>query len=104
MFLPDRVWRLALTATEKPPEFQLHRLPPTNPLLRGKRWKEYHEVLGNPLRTLPARSWAAVVEEKAPDMIHVLSFPYNGETPPVSMTARHPPTPSWLADYLRRLC
>lgn len=29
------------------------------------------------------QSWKYVKEEKAPDMIHVLQFPYNGEPPRV---------------------
>ncbi|KAF9013126.1 Oxidoreductase, molybdopterin-binding domain-containing protein [Cyathus striatus] len=51
-----------------PPEFQLVPLPKTNPVLIGERWKQYHEALG-----------IGYIEEK-PDMIHLLDFPYNGET------------------------
>lgn len=65
----------------QPPEFQLVPLPTTNPVLHGARWEQYHAALGSPLRSIPARSWATVIEEKAADMIHLLDFPYNGETP-----------------------
>lgn len=53
-------------------------LPKTNPILVGYRWKEYHEALG--LRSVVDASWATVLREK-PGMIHLLDFPYNGETP-----------------------
>jgi sulfite oxidase len=59
-------------------EFQLVPLPNTNPIIIGRRWKEYHEALG--LRDIVDFSWETVQKEK-PDMIHVLDFPYNGETP-----------------------
>ncbi|KAH9936496.1 sulfite oxidase mitochondrial precursor [Fomitopsis serialis] len=60
------------------PEFQLEPLPKTNPVLIGYRWKEYHEALG--LQRIVDFSWETVQKEK-PDMIHLLDFPYNGETP-----------------------
>lgn len=41
------------------------------------RWKEYHEALG--LRYIVDFSWETVQKEK-PDLIHLLDFPYNGET------------------------
>ncbi|KAF5340084.1 hypothetical protein D9758_013143 [Tetrapyrgos nigripes] len=59
------------------PEFQFVPLPDTNPVLIGHRWKEYHEVLG--LKGIVDFSWETVQKEK-PDMIHLLDFPYNGET------------------------
>ncbi|KAJ7364918.1 sulfite oxidase mitochondrial precursor [Mycena albidolilacea] len=59
------------------PEFQLVPLPKTNPILIGHRWKEYHEALG--LKSVVDFSWKTVLEEK-PDLLHVLDFPYNGET------------------------
>ncbi|KAK0613242.1 Oxidoreductase, molybdopterin-binding domain-containing protein [Immersiella caudata] len=62
-----------------PPEFQLTPLPSTNPILTGERWKQYHSALG--LDHIPRDSWSTVLAEKAPDMIHVLQFPYNGEAP-----------------------
>ncbi|KAL9096663.1 MAG: hypothetical protein Q9165_001151 [Trypethelium subeluteriae] len=65
----------------KPPEFQLAPLPSSNPILGGNRWKEYHLALGAPLRDIPDISWDYVLKEKAPDMLHVLQFPYNGEPP-----------------------
>ena len=59
------------------PEFQFVPLPNTNPVLIGHRWKEYHEVLG--LKGIVDSSWETVQREK-PDLIHLLDFPYNGET------------------------
>lgn len=60
------------------PEFQIDPLPKTNPVLIGHRWKQYHEALG--LKRIVDFSWETVLREK-PDMIHLLDFPYNGETP-----------------------
>ena len=60
-------------------EFQDGPLPKTNPILVGHRWKEYHEALG--LRSIVDYSWDMVQKEKH-DMLHVLDFPYNGETLP----------------------
>ncbi|CDO69882.1 hypothetical protein BN946_scf184884.g41 [Trametes cinnabarina] len=60
------------------PEFQFVPLPKTNPVLIGYRWKEYHEALG--LKNIVDFSWETVLKEK-PGMIHLLDFPYNGETP-----------------------
>ncbi|KAK4161063.1 Oxidoreductase, molybdopterin-binding domain-containing protein [Cladorrhinum sp. PSN259] len=62
-----------------PPEFQLKPLPDTNPILTGERFKQYHQATG--LGHIPDISWQYVLQEKAPDMIHVLQFPYNGEPP-----------------------
>jgi len=64
-----------------PPEFQLVPLPNTNPILEGVRWKQYHYAMGGTLKEVPDISWKYVQKEKAPDMIHVLQFPYNGEPP-----------------------
>ncbi|KAL1304367.1 hypothetical protein AAFC00_003370 [Neodothiora populina] len=64
-----------------PPEFQLVPLPDTNPILEGVRWKQYHYAMGSSLKSIPDISWEYVQKEKAPDMIHVLQFPYNGEPP-----------------------
>ena len=58
-------------------EFQQDPLPKTNPILIGHRWKEYHEALG--LKSIVDFSWDMVQAEKE-DMLHVLDFPYNGET------------------------
>jgi hypothetical protein len=58
-------------------EFQLAPLPTTNPVLIGHRWKEYHEALG--LKYIVDFSWEMVQKEKS-DMVHLLDFPYNGET------------------------
>ncbi|KAF9449119.1 molybdopterin binding oxidoreductase [Macrolepiota fuliginosa MF-IS2] len=59
------------------PEFQFVPLPKTNPILIGHRWKEYHQALG--IGSIVDYSWEVVQKEK-PDLIHVLDFPYNGET------------------------
>ncbi|KAF8828731.1 hypothetical protein HHX47_DHR3000359 [Lentinula edodes] len=59
------------------PEFQFVPLPTTNPVLIGHRWKEYHDVLG--LKSIVDFSWETVQREK-PDLLHLLDFPYNGET------------------------
>jgi len=64
-----------------PPEYQFAPIPETNPRLEGVRWKQYHYALGDSLKSMPAESWMWVQKEKAPDMIHVLEFPYNGEPP-----------------------
>ncbi|KAK8097660.1 uncharacterized protein PG998_013146 [Apiospora kogelbergensis] len=64
-----------------PPEFQLQPLPKSNPILTGERWKQYHYAMGPNLEKLPDISWDYVKKEKSEDMIHVLQFPYNGETP-----------------------
>lgn len=68
-----------LIAVRGSAEFQFVPLPKTNPILIGHRWKEYHEALG--LKNIVDFSWKMVQEEKA-DMLHVLDFPYNGETRP----------------------
>ena len=58
-------------------------LPKTNPVLEGVRWKQWHKAVGGPLYHVPEVSWLRVVEEKHPEMIHLLEFPYNGEPPKV---------------------
>ncbi|KAK4676002.1 hypothetical protein QC764_508150 [Podospora pseudoanserina] len=63
----------------EPPEFQLNPLPTTNPVLTGERWKQYHSALG--LAHIFHHSWETVLQEKSPDMTHILQFPYNGEPP-----------------------
>jgi sulfite oxidase len=76
----------AILASHKfppPPEFQLGPIPDTNPVLEGVRWKMWHRAIGGPLRSVPEESWMRVVEEKHPDMLHLLQFPYNGEPPKV---------------------
>ncbi|KAI0477144.1 sulfite oxidase [Xylariaceae sp. FL0804] len=64
-----------------PPEFQLEPIPGTNPVLEGVRWKMWHRAIGGRLANVPEESWAIVKEEKSPDMLHLLEFPYNGEPP-----------------------
>ncbi|KAF8061663.1 Oxidoreductase, molybdopterin-binding domain-containing protein [Lyophyllum atratum] len=60
-----------------PPEFQFVPLPNRNPILIGDRWRQYHRALG--IESLVDYSWEVVQKEK-PDLIHILDFPYNGET------------------------
>jgi sulfite oxidase len=60
-----------------PPEFQFAPLPDTNPVIDSPRWKEYHDALG--IGYIVDHSWDVVQKEK-PDIIHLLKFPYNGET------------------------
>jgi len=76
----------AILASHKfppPPEFQLAPVPDTNPVLEGVRWKMWHRAVGGALKSIPEQSWTTVIEEKHPDMLHLLQFPYNGEPPKV---------------------
>ena len=66
-----------------PPEFQLGPIPDTNPVLQGERWVMWHKAVGGALTSIPEESWSTVIEEKHPDMLHLLRFPYNGEPPKV---------------------
>ena len=68
-----------------PPEFQLGPIPDTNPVLQGERWMMWHKAVGGALTRMPEESWARVIEEKHPDMLHLLRFPYNGEPPKVAL-------------------
>jgi len=67
-----------------PPEYQYGNLPQTNPVLEGVRWKMWHKAVGGPMSSYPEESWLRVTQEKHPDMLHLLEFPYNGEPPKVS--------------------
>ncbi|KAJ3556959.1 hypothetical protein NPX13_g10025 [Xylaria arbuscula] len=78
-----------------PPEFQLEPIPGTNPVLEGVRWKQWHRAVGGRLKNVPEESWAIVVEEKDPNMLHLLQFPYNGE-PPKRLVTAHEVTPNPL--------
>ncbi|KAI1610983.1 sulfite oxidase [Exophiala viscosa] len=78
-----------------PPEFQLGPIPDTNPVLEGIRWKLWHKAIGGPLTAVPEESWLRVIQEKHPDMLHLLQFPYNGEPPKRLVTAK-PLTPNSL--------
>ena len=71
-----------------PPEFQLAPVPSTNPVLQGERWVMWHKAVGGALTNIPEESWSRVIEEKHPDMLHLLRFPYNGEPPKVASS--HP--------------
>ena len=66
-----------------PPEFQLAPVPLTNPVLDGERWVMWHKAVGGALTKVPEESWSKVIDEKHPDMLHLLKFPYNGEPPKV---------------------
>ncbi|KAL7622677.1 hypothetical protein AAE478_008191 [Parahypoxylon ruwenzoriense] len=52
------------------------------------RWKLWHRAIGGRLAVVPEESWAIVLKEKSPDMLHLLQFPYNGEPPKKLITAR----------------
>jgi len=43
----------------------------------------WHKAIGGPLRYVPEESWLRVIQEKHPEMLHLLQFPYNGEPPKV---------------------
>jgi hypothetical protein len=47
----------------------------------------WHKAVGGPLHDVPEESWLRVVQEKHPDMLHLLQFPYNGEPPKVRSTS-----------------
>ncbi|KAI0969643.1 sulfite oxidase [Xylaria arbuscula] len=78
-----------------PPEFQLEQIPGTNPVIEGVRWKEWHRAIGGRLKVVPEESWVTVLEEKDPNMLHLLQFPYNGE-PPKRLVTEHAITPNPL--------
>lgn len=70
------------------PEYQLGPLPDTNPVLEGIEYKMYHAAIGGELTKASDDSWKKVLEEKHPEMLHVLQFPYNGESPKRLTTAQ----------------
>ena len=55
--------------------------PETNPVLPGTYWKLWHHAIGGELMDVPEDSWATVLREKHPEMLHLLQFPHNGEPP-----------------------
>ncbi|EMD00481.1 hypothetical protein BAUCODRAFT_170332 [Baudoinia panamericana UAMH 10762] len=71
-----------------PPEYQMGPIPGTNPVLEGVRWKQWHYAIGGALKTVPEESWEIVLKEKHPEMLHLLQFPYNGESPKRLTTAK----------------
>jgi sulfite oxidase len=77
------------------PEYQMEPIPGTNPVLTGTRWKMWHHALGGELGSVPEDSWATMLREKHPDMLHLLQFPYNGE-PPKRLVTDKPITPNSL--------
>lgn len=86
---------MARCAFPHPPEFQLAPVPDSNPVLEGVRWKEWHRAIGGRLTSVPEESWVRVKQEKHPDMLHLLEFPYNGESPK-RLTTALPITPNNL--------
>ena len=56
------------------PEFQLGPIPGTNPVLPGTHWKMWHAAIGGELTTVADDSWATVLREKHPEMLHLLQF------------------------------
>lgn len=77
------------------PDYMMGPIPGTNPVLRGEDFKEWHHALGGELSSVPDDSWKTVLEEKHPDMLHLLQFPYNGE-PPKRLVAAKAVTPNPL--------
>lgn len=79
-----------LTSQDFPanPEYQMAPIPGTNPVLEGIEYKMYHAAIGGELTTAADNSWKKVLEEKHPEMLHVLQFPYNGESPKRLTTAQ----------------
>ncbi|KAK5346059.1 hypothetical protein LTR61_010274 [Exophiala xenobiotica] len=77
------------------PEFQMGPIPDSNPVLPGTHWKLWHHALGGELMDVPEDSWATVLREKHPEMLHLLQFPYNGE-PPKRLVTDKPVTPNSL--------
>lgn len=70
-------------------------IPATNPVLPGTHWKMWHHAVGGELDAVPDDSWKTVLDEKHPDMLHLLQFPYNGE-PPKRLVTDKPITPNSL--------
>ena len=56
------------------PEFQLGPISGTNPVLPGTHWKMWHTAIGGELTTVAEDSWATVLREKHPEMLHLLQF------------------------------
>lgn len=70
------------------PEYQMGPIPDTNPVLPGDDYKAWHAAIGGELKTVADDSWATVLKEKHPDMLHLLQFPYNGEPPKRLVTSK----------------
>ncbi|RAL09105.1 sulfite oxidase, partial [Aspergillus homomorphus CBS 101889] len=77
------------------PDYQFGPIPGTNPVLPGDDFKAWHAAIGGELTTVADDSWKTVLQEKHPDMLHLLQFPYNGE-PPKRLTTAKPITPNSL--------
>ena len=56
---------------------------------------QWHKAVVGLLTSVPEESWVRVIQEKHPDMLHLLDFPYNGEPPKRLVTAK-PITPNAL--------
>lgn len=48
----------------------------------------WHYAVGGALDSVPDDSWATVLKEKHPEMLHLLQFPYNAEPPKRLVTAK----------------
>lgn len=72
---------LSLQTFPPDPEYQMGPVPGTNPVLSGTHWKMWHHAIGGELASAPEDSWDIVLQEKHPEMLHLLQFPYNGEPP-----------------------
>ncbi|KAJ5449584.1 uncharacterized protein N7458_006033 [Penicillium daleae] len=77
------------------PDYQWGPIPGTNPVLTGDDFKAWHAALGGELAPVADDSWRTVLEEKHPEMLHLLQFPYNGE-PPKRLVAAKAITPNSL--------
>lgn len=63
-------------------------IPETNPVIAGDDFVAWHEALGGELATVAEDSWRIVQQEKHPEMLHLLKFPYNGEPPKRLVTSK----------------
>ncbi|KAJ5888953.1 Eukaryotic molybdopterin oxidoreductase [Penicillium taxi] len=70
------------------PDYQFGPIPGTNPVLTGDDFKAWHAAIGGELADAADDSWRIVLEEKHPDMLHLLQFPYNGEPPKRLVTSK----------------
>ncbi|KAJ5231637.1 Eukaryotic molybdopterin oxidoreductase [Penicillium citrinum] len=82
--------RKLLTSQRFPssPDFMFGPIPETNPVIAGDDFVAWHEALGGELATVAEDSWRIVQQEKHPEMLHLLKFPYNGEPPKRLVTSK----------------
>jgi len=84
----EEVWEPAESCCHAPSKTKPRESFETHPKHQpGVRWKMWHKVIGGPLTLVPDESWS-VLEEKHPEMLHILQFPYNGEPPKCLITAK----------------